>query len=124
MRDKTIWFKYSYLWVTLILFIGSFVGHWTFAWYAFVNEQEAHGEPIVMSEYLVEVTRDTLENWQSEFLQLMWQGGGLALLLYVGSPDSKEGDERTEEKLDLILKAVAKDGEEQIKKLDKKYART
>lgn len=124
MRDKTIWFKYSYLWVTLILFIGSFVGHWTFAWYAFVNEQEAHGEPIVMSEYLVEVTRDTLENWQSEFLQLMWQVGGLALLLYVGSPDSKEGDERTEEKLDLILKAVAKDGEEQIKKLDKKYART
>jgi hypothetical protein len=124
MRDKTIWFKYSYLWVTLILFIGSFVGHWTFAWYAFVNEQEAHGEPIVMSEYLVEVTRDTLENWQSEFLQLMWQVGGLALLLYIGSPQSKEGDERTEEKLDLILKAVAKDGEEQIKKLDKKYART
>jgi hypothetical protein len=124
MRDKTIWFKYSYLWVTLILFIGSFVGHWTFAWYAFVNEQEAHGEPIIMSEYLVEVTRDTLENWQSEFLQLMWQVGGLALLLYIGSPQSKEGDERTEEKLDLILKAVAKDGEEQIKKLDKKYART
>ena len=42
------------------------------------------------------MTRDTLENWQSEFLQLMWQVGGLAFLLYVGSPQSKEGDERVE----------------------------
>ncbi len=123
MRNKSIWFKYGYFWVTLVLFIGSFAGHWIFAWHAFVNEQNAHGEPIVMSEYLVEVTRDTLENWQSEFLQLMWQVGGLALLYYVGSPQSKEGDDRKEAKIDLILKAVAKDGEEEIKRLDKKFAR-
>lgn len=124
MKNKSIWFKYSYLWVTLILFVGSFVGHWTFAWLAYVNEQESHGEPIVVSGYLVEVSRDTFENWQSEFLQLMWQVGGLALLLYVGSPESKEGNERSEEKLDLILKSVAKDGDEQIRRLDEKYART
>jgi Domain of unknown function (DUF6766) len=30
--------------------------------------------------------RDTLENWQSEFLQLLWQVTGLAILLHVGSP--------------------------------------
>ena len=51
--------------------------------------------------------RDTLENWQSEFLQLLWQVGGLAVLLYVGSPHSGEGDQRQEEKLDAILRAVA-----------------
>jgi hypothetical protein len=124
MRNRTIWFKYSYLWVTLILFLGSFIGHWLFAWFAFVNEQVAHGQTIAVNEYLVEVLRDTFENWQSEFLQLMWQIGGLAFLLFVGSPDSKEGNDRVEEKLDLVLKSVAKDGEEQIKKLDKKYART
>jgi hypothetical protein len=123
MQKKSVWFKYGYLWVTLILFIGSLVGHWTFAWFAFVNEQEAHNEPIETKDYLVEVTRDTFENWQSEFLQLMWQVGGLAFLFYLGSPQSKEGSDRTEEKIDLLLKSVLKDGEEQIKALDKKYAR-
>ena len=59
-----------------------------------------------MSEFLVQVSRDTLENWQSEFLQLMWQVAGLALLLHVGSPQSKEGDDRMEAKIDAILLAV------------------
>lgn len=36
----------------------------------------------------------------------MWQVAGLAFLLHIGSPQSKEGDERKEEKLDRILEAV------------------
>lgn len=40
------------------------------------------------------MSRDTLENWQSEFLQLVWQVAGLTYLLYVGSPQSKEEDDR------------------------------
>jgi hypothetical protein len=68
--------------------------------------------------------RDTLENWQSEFLQLLWQVGGLALLLYVGSPQSKESDDRHEAKLDEILRQVAgKDGNKLIKKIDADYGR-
>ncbi|HEX8591540.1 MAG TPA: DUF6766 family protein [Candidatus Paceibacterota bacterium] len=123
MQNKSIWVKYSYIWVTLVLFLGSLIGHWIFAWYAFVEEQLAHGEQVQMSSYLIQVLRDTLENWQSEFLQLIWQVAGLAFLFHVGSPQSKEGDERLEEKLDLVLKSVLEDGDEQIKKLDKKYAR-
>jgi hypothetical protein len=123
MHTKSVWVKYGYLWITLILFLGSLIGHWVFAWYAFVEEQLTHGEAVEMSSYLVQVIRDTLENWQSEFLQLMWQVAGLAFLFHVGSPQSKEGDERVEEKLDLILKSVVDNGEEKIKKLDTKYAR-
>ena len=123
MKNKSLLVRYGYLWATLVLFIGSIVGHWTFAWFAFVEEQLAHGEAIEVSSYLIEVLRDTLENWQSEFLQLMWQVAGLAYLFYLDSPQSKEGDDRKEEKLDLILKAVAKDGEDEIKKLDRKYGR-
>jgi hypothetical protein len=99
---------YAFAWVTVGFFLVSLVGHWTAGWFAFVNEQRAHDEPVQVSQY-VEMTRDTLENWQSEFLQLLWQVAGLAFLLYVGSPQSKEGSERVEAKLDEVLRAVNKE---------------
>lgn len=116
------WTKYSYFWITLVLFLTSLIGHWTFAWFAFVDEQTAHQQEIIFDDYLVEVMRDTLENWQSEFLQLIWQVAGLAYLLYVGSPQSKEGDERKEEKLDYVLRAAyGEKGDEILQALEKKY---
>jgi len=45
----------------------------------------------------------TFENWQSEFLQLIWQAVGLALLFLWGSSQSKQSDERIEAKLDRLL---------------------
>ena len=45
---------------------------------------------VEVSGYVIEMLRDTFENWQSEFLQLLWQVVGLTILLYVGSPQSKE----------------------------------
>ena len=87
-----------------------------------MSEQQAHAQPIQVSEYLVELLRDTFENWQSEFLQLLWQVGGLAILLYVGSPQSKEGDDRMEAKLDEILRRVdPQNGERIIRSLDNDY---
>jgi hypothetical protein len=103
------WRKKDFLWVTLALFLLSLGGHWTFAWRAFVDEQGAHGQPAELSGFLDEAIRDTLENWQSEFLQLIWQVAGLSFLFYIGSPQSKEGDERKEEKLDLILRSLEPD---------------
>jgi hypothetical protein len=124
MENKSVWKKYGYFWVTLVLFLSSLIGHWTFAWYAFVDEEKAHGQTPEVSKYLIEVSRDTLENWQSEFLQLVWQVAGLAFLYYLGSPQSKEGDERQEEKIDKILLALdPKQGEKIIKNLDLKYPR-
>jgi hypothetical protein len=65
---------------------------------------------------------DTLENWQSEFLQLLWQVGGLAILLYVGSPQSKEENDRMEEKIDVILRKLdPAEAERIIFELDRKY---
>ncbi|MES2471141.1 MAG: DUF6766 family protein [Patescibacteria group bacterium] len=124
MNARNVFTKYSYLWVTLVLFFASIIGHWVFAWYAYVQEQEEHNAPVEISQYFIQTSRDTLENWQSEFLQLIWQVAGLAFLFYLGSPQSKEGDDRKEEKLDMILKKLdPKDAEDIIKKLDKKYPR-
>ncbi len=47
---------------------------------------------------------------------------GLAILLHVGSPQSKEGDDRMEAKIDAILLAVEpKKGEGMLKEIDKEY---
>ena len=96
----------AFLWVTLLLFIFSILGHWIFGWQSFKNEQQEHHQPVVVSEYVTEMLRDTMENWQSEFLQLIWQVAGLAFLWYAGSPQSKEGDDRKEEKLDFIIRKL------------------
>lgn len=125
MKKMSILKKKGYLWVTLCLFLISLLGHWYFGWKTFVSEQQAHQQPVEVSDYINEMMRDTMENWQSEFLQLMWQICGLAYLLYVGSPDSKEGDERKEEKLDLILKQLYPDKYASIfKELEEKYPKS
>ena len=68
--------------------------------------------------------RDTFENWQSEFLQLLWQVGGLAYFLYVGSPSSKENDDRMEVKIDAILRVIGGDkSDDLIARIDKEYER-
>jgi hypothetical protein len=120
---NTLFSKYGFFWVTFAMFLLSLAGHWAFGWQAFVAEQQQHGQAPEISAFLIEVTRDTLENWQSEFLQLVWQVSGLALLYHVGSPQSKEGNDRLEEKIDRILEAVSKDGRVEIARLDRAYYR-
>jgi hypothetical protein len=115
--------KYGYLWITLAFFAISIVGQWLFGWLAYVNEQQDLSAPVEVSDYSYRMLRNTLENWQSEFLQLIWQVAGLAVLLYVGSPQSREGDERKEAKLDAILEAVEKDGKKTVAALDRKFHR-
>jgi hypothetical protein len=44
------------------------------------------------------------------------------LLLHVGSPQSKEGDDRTEAKIDAILMAIqGKKGEKVLEEIDREY---
>jgi hypothetical protein len=102
--------KYGFAWVTLGFLVISIIGHWVFGWFAYVDEQTTHNAPIEVSGYVVELLRQTFENWQSEFLQLLWQVVGLTILLYVGSPQSKESEDRSEAKLDAILRRVDPEG--------------
>lgn len=115
-------FKWGYLWVTGLLFLFSLIGHWLFAWFDYASEARAHGEPVELGEYVVKVGASTLENWQSEFLQLLWQVAGLMFLFAVGSPQSKEGDSRKEEKLDWIMRQLdAEQAGRRIAELEEKY---
>jgi hypothetical protein len=98
--------------------------HWIFAWYSYVQEQTELNQPLNFDNYINETLRDTMENWQSEFLQLMWQVVGLSILWYVGSSQSKESDDRLEEKIDLIIQRLdSENGKRLIQELDKKFPR-
>jgi len=123
MASRSIWGRYGYGWLTLGFFIVTITGHWIFGWFAYLDEQSKQGMTPEISEYTVQMLRDTLENWQSEFLQLLWQVGGLAFLLFAGSPQSKEGSDRLEAKVDEIFKRVDPEGAEKIiSELDEAYA--
>ena len=117
--------RYAYGWITLFFFLGSLLLHWLFGWYAFVEDASSHGQTPEIGAYLTEMGRDTFENWQSEFLQLLWQVVGLAYFLYVGSPSSKENDDRMEAKIDALLRITGgTDGGKLIEDLDREYLRT
>jgi hypothetical protein len=120
--SMSIWRRYAYAWLTLLFFAVSIALHWYFGWRSFVDEAQQHGQSPQFSEYLNEMGRDTFENWQSEFLQLLWQVVGLAYFLYLGSPASKENDDRLEAKIDAILRSQP-DGERKIAEIDEEYLR-
>jgi hypothetical protein len=122
-KTKQIVKGYAYAWITLGFFLVSLILHWTFGWYAFVDEAAEHGQSAEFGQYLVQMSRDTYENWQSEFLQLLWQVVGLAYFLYLGSPSSHENDDRLEAKVDALLHFQGKEGKEIIVHLDKHFMR-
>jgi hypothetical protein len=116
--------EYAYGWITLAFFTISIVLHWGFGWAAYVNEARDHGQAAQLTPYLMEMGRDTFENWQSEFLQLIWQVVGLAYFLYVGSPSSKENDDRMEAKIDALLELVGREsGAALIEEIDASHLR-
>jgi hypothetical protein len=102
-------FKHGYLWATVALFVITLTGHFVFNWFDYVQDAKEHGEPIEVGVFLVEAFKALLENWQAEFMSLIWQVGGLMFLYSVGSPQSKEQSERTEAKLDWIMKQLDAD---------------
>jgi hypothetical protein len=116
--------KYSYAWITLAFFTVSLVLHWYFGWRAFQEDAAQHGQPAELSAFAIEAARDTFENWQSEFLQLLWQVVGLAYFLYLGSPSSKENDDRLEAKIDELIRLQMGDqAEAKIAQIDRDYLR-
>ncbi|SCF14171.1 hypothetical protein GA0074696_2971 [Micromonospora purpureochromogenes] len=102
---KPRWPKaYAFALVTGALFLLSWVGQFFFQLAVESNEASQHGQSFAWSEFLPQFFASTLENWQSEFLQLVWQAAGLALFYYWGSSQSRESDERIEAKLDALLR--------------------
>ncbi|HKX97601.1 MAG TPA: DUF6766 family protein [Candidatus Nitrosocosmicus sp.] len=115
--------KRGYLYVTIIFFAVSWLIHGVTAFNQFVEEQNQHNQPISMNIFWNEFIRQTTENWQSEFLQLSWQIGGLMILFAVASPQDRIGDQRKEKILEKILEIGMdkKEYDQFMKSLEEKY---
>jgi hypothetical protein len=103
----------------------SLVGQWAAGWVEYAAEQKHHSAPTEVGGWAAQMLRGTLENWRSEFLQLGWQVAELSFLWYLGSPQSKEGEERKEEKLDAILRALKpEEAGEILSQIERCYPKT
>jgi hypothetical protein len=85
-----------------ILFLTSWAAQGLAQWDEFRQEQREHGQPIEVVEFVNVFSKSTLENWQSEFLQLFSFVVLSAVLIHHGSAESKDSDDRMEAKIDKI----------------------
>jgi hypothetical protein len=85
-----------------ILFLVTWAAHGVAQWQTFTDEQRAHGQPVEVGDFTSDFLQSTLENWQSEFLQLFSFVVMSALLIHKGSAESKDSDDRMEEALKRI----------------------
>jgi hypothetical protein len=107
---KNVWKDYNLSIVLFILFIACWIGQTWVGWVEFVSEQAQHHQAAAWlghDGYLWRWARTTLENWQSEFLQLLCMVVFTAFLIHRGSAESKDSTERLEQMLQRIERRLA-----------------
>jgi hypothetical protein len=107
---KTLWRDYNLSIVLASLFLVSW-GFQTWAgWHRFAAEQEAHqqvAELLGPSGYVWEWLSATMENWQSEFLQLLTFVVLTAFFIHRGSHESRDSDDEMKAMLQRIEHRLA-----------------
>jgi hypothetical protein len=103
---RRLWRNFGLSLTFVILFLISWAGQGVAEWVSFAHEQAAHGQVTHFSDFWVEFGQSTLENWQSEFLQLFSFVVLAALLIHRDSAESKDSDERIERKIDDIVRRL------------------
>lgn len=95
------------------LFLLVWFGHGLAQWQEYRSQQEEHGRPAEIAGFVDNFAQATLENWQSEYLQVFAFVVLAGLYIHRGSAESKDGEEeikamlrRIERKLDEKEKAA------------------
>jgi hypothetical protein len=101
-QGRTVWREFGLGLVLMILFFGTWVGQGIAEWQTFTDSQREHGQPVEVGDFIAEFGQSTLENWQSEFLQLFSFVVLAALYIHKGSAESKDSDEKVEASLRRI----------------------
>ena len=119
---RSVWREFSLGLVLMILFFLTWVAHGITEWQTYTDQQREHGAPVEVGDFMSEFGQSTLENWQSEFLQLFSFVVLAALYIHKGSSESKDGEEwleaalrRIEEKLGTLPDDAPKERSESWK---------
>jgi hypothetical protein len=99
---RSVWRDFGLGLALMLLFFCTWIAHGITEWQVFTDEQAEHGEPTSVGDFVSEIGQATLENWQSEFLQLFAFVVLAALYIHKGSAESKESDEKLEASLRRI----------------------
>lgn len=106
---RRLWRNYNLGMVLFALFLASWIVQTVAGWREFVAEQEALGQTARVvgdAGYGWVWLRTTFENVTSEFLQLFAMVVLTAYLIFRGSTESKDGQERMQASLDRIERRV------------------
>jgi phosphotransferase system glucose/maltose/N-acetylglucosamine-specific IIC component len=99
---RSLWREFGLGLALMILFFGTWIAHGIAEWQVFTDEQSVHGESTGVGDFVSQFGQATLENWQSEFLQLFAFVALSALFIHKGSAESKDSDEKVEAALRRI----------------------
>jgi hypothetical protein len=101
-RHRSIWREFGLGLSLMTLFFATWIAHGIAEWQVFTDEQRSHGESVKTGDFFTTFAQSTLENWQSEFLQLFAFVTLAALYIHKGSGESKDGEEKIEASLRRI----------------------
>jgi hypothetical protein len=101
-RRRSIWREFGLGLSLMIMFFATWVGHGIAEWQEYTDTQREHEQPVEIGDFVSQFSASTLENWQSEFLQLFSFVVLAALYIHKGSAESKDGDEKMEASLRRI----------------------
>ena len=96
---RGIWKEFGLGLSLMLLFFVTWIGHGISEWQRYTDEQGEHGEPVAAGDFFSEFGAATLENWQSEFLQLFSFVVLAGLYIHKGSAESKDSEEKIEASL-------------------------
>jgi hypothetical protein len=104
--------RWGAVYVLVCLFLGSWLGQFLTQLSEVKSDLQTHGEPFLWSDFLTQFFASTFENWQSEWLQLVFQA-----ILLLGAKHwlfqaDAEDLERVERKLDAVSERLGVDPNE------------
>jgi hypothetical protein len=100
--DRSVFREFGLSIALATLFFATWLAQGIAEWQTFTDEQRDHGQAVTAGDFVATFAQSTLENWQSEFLQLFAFVVLAAMYLHKGSAESKDGTEKLEASLRRI----------------------
>lgn len=101
-----IWPSFALGIVVCSLFFVVWMAHALVEWQKYADDQQEHGASPTAGGFVVQFGEATLQNWQSEFLEEFGLIVLTAAYLHRGSAESRDSEDRIEQKLDEVLERL------------------